>query len=365
MYIPALTPEKGDQGKKSQRGSWHPLGSVRESEISDWSDVSLPEIIEMKQDPNYHPRRWSRTSDYSSGASTMTSQTQYESRLAYGLIFDRTNGKLHVRVIQLGNFRVMDPDGVMAPYVKVCVYRRPKHFFKFKTKSPRELHRSHLTAEAQTKILRRSDNPVFNETLTFNVDPTDISPYALKFLVCDFDKYSRHVNIGEVTCDLSKMELTSGQEVLFNDLLLEPQEEDLGELHVALMYLPTSEKLNVTILDAKDLRLTESPRRNTDVYTKIVLMYDGRSLKKTKTAAKPSQANLMFNESFVFDVPVYQLDKVYFIITTIEVEKEKGGRYLLGRSYIGVNFDPRAKAQWLEMVQNARKQVACWHKLQY
>lgn len=60
-------------------------------------------------------------------------------------------------------------------------------------------------SEAQTKILRRADNPVFNETLTFEVDPVDINPYALKFVVCDFDKYSRHITIGKfLVCDFEK-----------------------------------------------------------------------------------------------------------------------------------------------------------------
>ncbi|XP_035825605.1 synaptotagmin-A [Aplysia californica] len=357
---------KGQSLKSKAGHKWHPMTPLRESELSDWSDISMPEIIEMKQDPSGRRRKSSRTSDYSSSASSvMTSPSQPESRLAYGIMFDRAHARMHVRVIQLGNFRVTDPDGAMAPYVKVRVYRAPKHFFTFKLKTGKELLPNNLDVELQTKIQRRTDNPVFNESFEVKVEEPDVTAYTVKFMVCDFDKFSRHVVVGEVTCDLSKLELVSGEEVLYNDLLLNPQDEHLGEIHVALMYLPTAEKLSVALLNARGLRPLDGPKRNMETYIKITLMYDGRQLKKSKTSAKGNDLNPVYNETFVFDVPAYQLDKVYFSIAVIGVEKDKeDGRHLLGRLYIGVNFDPDARAQWLEMVHNARKQVACWHKLQ-
>uniref|UniRef100_A0A2C9LKC7 C2 domain-containing protein n=1 Tax=Biomphalaria glabrata TaxID=6526 RepID=A0A2C9LKC7_BIOGL len=100
-----------------------------------------------------------------------------------------------------------------------------------------------------------------------------------------------------------------------------PQEENLGELHVALMYLPTAEKLSVILLSAKNLRPIEGAKRNIEIFAKITLMHDGRPLKKTKTSGKASDLSPVFNETFVFDVPVYQLDKVYFSFAIIGVDK--------------------------------------------
>uniref|UniRef100_A0A0B6ZNX5 C2 domain-containing protein n=1 Tax=Arion vulgaris TaxID=1028688 RepID=A0A0B6ZNX5_9EUPU len=366
LYDPTLIPDKKGLPNTGQRGpSWHPTSSLRESEMSDWSDIGVPEVIEMNQDQNSRQRKWSRTSDYSSTASTITSSVQFESRLAYGIAFDRVDSKLQIRIIQLGNFQVTEPDGFMAPYVKICVYKMPKHFFTFKTKIPKELSRNHMEAESQTKIQRRIDNPVFNETFSIEIGSSDVSAYIIKFLVCDFDKYSRHVAIGEVICHLSKVGLSTSEEVLFNDPLMEPQEEDLGELHVALMYLPTAEKLSVTVLNAKGLKTMEGRRGSIEVYTKVTLMFEGRPVKKTKTTSKVNDLSPVFNETFVFDIPIYQLDRIYFILAVIEVEKDaEVTRHMLGRLYIGVNFDALSKAQWLEMVQSARKQVACWHRLQ-
>ena len=94
----------------------------------------LTNQLSFHQESQTKTRKSTRTSDYSSSASSIPSPVQPESRLAYGLTFDRLHGRLYVRVIQLGNFRVTDPDGALSPYVKVRVYRTPRHFFTFKLK---------------------------------------------------------------------------------------------------------------------------------------------------------------------------------------------------------------------------------------
>lgn len=92
-------------------------------------------------------------------------------------------------------------------------------------------------------------------------------------------------------------------------------------------------------------------------------MHDGRPMKKTKTSSQTNEVNPAFNESFTFDVPAHQLDKVYFTLSVLHADKE-GKRHLIGRCYIGLNFDQDSKAQWEEMIQSPRKQVTCWHRLQ-
>lgn len=53
--------------------------------------------------------------------------------------------------------------------VQVRVYRTPKQFFPFIGKAGREQLLNNLDMEVQTKIQRRSDDPVFNETFTVNL----------------------------------------------------------------------------------------------------------------------------------------------------------------------------------------------------
>ena len=52
------------------------------------------------------------------------------------------------------------------------------------------------------------------------------------------------------------------------------------------------------------------------------MVYEGRQLKKHKTSARRGHdAMPVFGDTFVFDVPAYQLDNVHFSICVIGVEK--------------------------------------------
>jgi len=353
--------------KSKQGHKWYPMATLRESEVSDWSDISTPEIIEMTQSEHAlkrRERRHSRTSDYSSSTNSVLNPSHPDSRLSYGVTFDRSSHKMYIRVIKLANLRVTDPDGAEAPYVKVRVYKIPKAFFGFKKQNKEPMH-NNFECEFQTKIQRRTDNPTYNERFEVKASDLDVSSYFIRLLVCDLDKFSRHVVVGEVWRDLCKTEHTSGEEVLYNDLVSIPQDENLGDIHLALMYLPTAEKLNITVLNCRGLRPIDGNKKNMETYVKINMVFEGRQLKKHKTASRGNDVNPVFGDTFVFDVPASQLDNVHFSICVIGVEKDKEeGSSLLGRLYLGVNFDPEVRAQWLEMVQHVRKQVACWHKLQ-
>lgn len=91
--------------------------------------------------------------------------------------------------------------------------------------------------------------------------------------------------------------------------------------------------------------ITENDFSVVESYVKITLMYDGRPMKKTKTSAKGTEPNPAFNETFVFDVPAYQLDKVYIGLAIIAVEKvgffgywDGTTRQTAGRYYLRVTF---------------------------
>lgn len=357
----------GKHSKLKQGHKWYPMATLRESEISDWSDISAPEIIEMGQtDPRGRTRSSSRTSDYSSSTNSVLNPAHPDSRLAYAVTSDPQGHALHIKVIQLANFRVTEPDGAEAPYVKVRVYSIPKGLFGFKKTGREALHQRQV-CEVQTKIQRRTDSPVYNESFEVKAVDLDTSAYVIRLLVCDLDRFSRHVVVGEVTRELTRAEQTSEEEIVYNDLIATPQDENLGEIHLAMMYLPTAEKLNLTVLNCRGLRQGEGGKKtNRETFVKITMVYEGRQLKKHKTSGRRGHdAMPVFGDTFVFDVPAYQLDNVHFSICVIGVDKDKeDGSSLLGRLYVGVNFDPEVKAQWMEMVQHARKQVACWHKLQ-
>ena len=137
-------------------------------------------------------------------------------------MYDRVDGKLSIRVVKLTNFSATEPHGAMTPYVKVRLYHAPKHFFTFRGKPGRDQLINNLDVEFQTKILRRCDDPVFNELFIVPIDVNDVGSYTIKLLVCDFDKYSRHIVVGEITVALTDIEWLTETEIEFDEQLQPP-----------------------------------------------------------------------------------------------------------------------------------------------
>ena len=131
-------------------------------------------------------------------------------RLQYKLEYDFNQSNLVVTVHQAEELPALDMGGTSDPYVKV--YLLPDKKKKF-----------------ETKVHRKTLNPVFNESFTFKVCPisrfTFIKwndsnylwilqvPYAdamaktLVFAIYDFDRFSKHDQIGEVKVPLCMVDL--------------------------------------------------------------------------------------------------------------------------------------------------------------
>src|SRR4051812_21628556 len=84
----------------------------------------------------------------------------------------------------------MDLGGTSDPYVKV--YLMPNKKKKF-----------------QTKVQRKSLNPVFNESFKFSVPYSEISGQTLTLNVFDFDRFGKHDQIGVVLVPLGRVDLAT------------------------------------------------------------------------------------------------------------------------------------------------------------
>lgn len=92
-------------------------------------------------------------------------------------------------------------------------------------------------------------------------------------------------------------------------------------------------------------------------------MYDGKQLKRVKTTVRAATLNPVFNESFSFDVPQNELEKVYFSLVVCHYQKEIKSSKLIGRVYLGLNFDVAAREHWTSMMHNPRKKIVCSYKI--
>ncbi|PSN33219.1 Synaptotagmin 1 [Blattella germanica] len=143
-------------------------------------------------------------------------------RLQYKLEYDFNANSLAVTVIQAEDLPALDMGGTSDPYVKV--YLLPDKKKKFETKNV-------PYAEAMNK--------------------------TLVFAIFDFDRFSKHDQIGEVKLPLCQVDLAQTIEDWRELQSVEGeggQENKLGDICFSLRYVPTAGKLTVVILEAKNLK---------------------------------------------------------------------------------------------------------------
>ncbi|VDK36127.1 unnamed protein product [Taenia asiatica] len=253
---------------------------------------------------------------------------------------------LTVGIIQARDLPAMDMCGTSDPYVKVFLLPNKKRKF-------------------ETKVHRKTLNPVFNETFVFKLPYAEISGTTLVLYVYDFDRFSKHDQIGQIKISLGSIDLC---QTLEEWRPIEPtdseneKENRLGDICFSLRYVPTSGKLTVNILEAKNLKKMDVGGLS-DPYVKLSLMLQGRRIKKKKTTIKKCTLNPYYNESFSFDVPFDLIQKVNLIVTVVDYDRV-GSSDPIGRIVLGCNSTGAALRHWSDMLANPRRPIAQWHTLQ-
>ncbi|XP_021064364.1 synaptotagmin-8 isoform X2 [Mus pahari] len=257
-------------------------------------------------------------------------------RLLLSLEYDFGSQEIRVGLRQAGNLKA---EGTADPYAWVSVST--------------QAGRRH-----ETKVHRGTLCPMFEETCCFLVPPAELPKATLKVQLWDFKRFSEHEPLGELQLPLGTVDL---QHVLESWYQLGPpgttEPEQIGELCFSLRYVPSSGSLTVVVLEARGLNpgLAEA-------YVKIQLMLNQRKWKKNKTSSKKGTTTPYFNEAFVFQVPISQLQSVDLVLAVwtrgLQLRTEPVGKVLLG---------PRASGQplqhWADMLAHARRPVAQWHHL--
>ncbi|XP_074087701.1 synaptotagmin-9 [Macrotis lagotis] len=103
-------------------------------------------------------------------------------KLNFIVKYDCDLEQLIVKIHKAVNLPAKDFSGTSDPYVKIYLLpdRKTKH---------------------QTKVHRKTLNPVFDEVFLFPVPYNDLAMRKLHFSVYDFDRFSRHDLIGQVVVD--------------------------------------------------------------------------------------------------------------------------------------------------------------------
>eukprot|EP00096_Caligus_rogercresseyi_P012996 TRINITY_DN566_c0_g1_i1.p1 TRINITY_DN566_c0_g1~~TRINITY_DN566_c0_g1_i1.p1 ORF type:complete len:441 (+),score=133.63 TRINITY_DN566_c0_g1_i1:231-1553(+) len=271
---------------------------------------------------------------------------EYLGKLQYKLDYDFNTQTLNVTAIQCSELPALDMGGTSDPYIKV--YLMPDKKRKF-----------------ETKVHRKTLNPFFNETFAFkNVPYSETFDKVLVFAVFDYDRFSKHDQIGEVKVPLCMVDLAQTIEEWKDLCSVKVDDQYLGDICFSLRYVPTSGKLTVGILECKNLKKMDITGAS-DPYVKIKLLdRKGKRIgKKKKTSVKMGNLNPYYNESFVFIVEQEQLRRVNLELTVCDYDRI-GTSDPIGRVILGYNRKGAEIKHWREMVENPRRPVIHWHVLQ-
>ncbi|XP_072291005.1 synaptotagmin VIII [Eucyclogobius newberryi] len=271
------------------------------------------------------------------------SSKKYRGKLLYSLEYNTTQSELEVRIKQADSLKAMDLGGSSDPYVRVFI--GPD---KDKT--------------CETKVLKNTLKPVFNEQFTFQMTKASLMESTVVMQVYDFNRFSKHNIIGEVRLQLENFDLNHVIEE-WQDLS-EPskfEEENRGEICFSLRYVPTANKLTVVILEAKNLKSMDIGG-SSDPYVKVQLTLDKKKWKKRKTSVKKKTLAPYYNESFTFSVTFEQIQRVNLVIAVWDYDAVSRND-AIGKIYLGCDASGNQLRHWADMLSNPRRPVAQWHTL--
>ncbi|XP_006912798.1 synaptotagmin-10 [Pteropus alecto] len=262
----------------------------------------------------------------------------------FTLQYDYENELLVVKIIKALDLPAKDFTGTSDPYVKM--YLLPDRKKKF-----------------QTRVHRKTLNPLFDETFQFPVAYDQLSNKKLHFSVYDFDRFSRHDMIGEVILDnLFEVSDLSREAIIWKDIHCATTESiDLGEIMFSLCYLPTAGRMTLTVIKCRNLKAMDITGAS-DPYVKVSLMCDGRRLKKRKTTTKKNTLNPVYNEAIIFDIPPENVEQVSLSIAVMDYDRV-GHNEVIGVCRTGLDAEGLGRDHWNEMLAYHRKPITHWHPL--
>lgn len=276
-------------------------------------------------------------------------------------------GRLVIHIKDVKSLPPRDYCGGLEPYVVLQVLRTtwPLH-----RRAGPPLH------QLRTRTLRHSYNPFFDQTFVLDVRRSELKEWCLKVTAYDQDKYSSATQLCEANLAMRDVKnLTTATEALTVSCNLARSNREAGDLLFGMSYLPTAQRLTVSVVRARNLKYLEivDSIANFNPYVRIVQLHGstGRAIKRKKTTFKQGTECPEFNETLTFDLYPNQLDTTTFLLllcsrTLGEESVGQTGRKVkdrcLGKVAVGSHVAGKGQRDhWLTVTQNPRRVVSNWH----
>ena len=143
--------------------------------------------------------------------------------LEFNVSYAASESTLKIGVQEVRDIKLGEGSELVSPYINVRLYRSPKQFFTFGGGSPtKDQVINNLDKEMKTKMQRPTGTLVYKEKFHVAIPPEALKYYTIRFLLCDMNKLSRHVVLGESSLVLRKTEISSKDEELKFSQELQP-----------------------------------------------------------------------------------------------------------------------------------------------
>ena len=127
---------------------------------------------------------------------------------------------------------------------------------------------------------------------------------------------------------------------------------DLGEVVISLCCLPNAERITVTIIKANSLKAKDITGKS-DPYVKVLLLINGKKVRKKKTSVLLNTLNPIYNECLEFDLSNEELENADLIFKIIDYDRV-GSNELIGCVGIGNHFEGINRDHWRQMIEYPR-----------
>ncbi|XP_004871209.1 synaptotagmin-11 isoform X2 [Heterocephalus glaber] len=268
--------------------------------------------------------------------------------LTFSVDYNFPKKALVVTIQEAHGLPVMDDQTQASdPYIKMTILPDKRHRVK-------------------TRVLRKTLDPVFDETFTFYGIPySQLQDLVLHFLILSFDRFSRDDVIGEVMVPLAGVDPSTGKVQLTRDIIKRNIQKCIsrGELQVSLSYQPVVQRMTVVVLKARHLPKMDITGLSGNPYVKVNVYYGRKRIAKKKTHVKKCTLNPAFNESFIYDIPTDLLPGISIEFLVIDFDRTTKNE-VVGRLILGAHSVTAGGAEhWQEVCESPRKPVAKWHSL--
>lgn len=213
--------------------------------------------------------------------------------------------------------------------------------------------------EWDTRKVRDSCSPVFGDQFSCGLlQQQDLTRVTLRMEVKDFDKFSRHMVLGEVRVSLRHLNICYPLEL--QEHLQMPQKDPVGEVLLSLKFLPAAQRLEVGLLKIRTLQTNTNT--DTALYARVSVQCHQCKLRHQKTTAVRQHETTVFNQVLMFSLLEFPPRECNVAISVYETDASRKHKHLVGQLNVGKD-KRREDHHWTLMMRSLRQPIALWHQL--